>query len=46
MLKWVAEIWSEILIFQLKMKNTISLGNATTHKTSKVKDKIMKLYYQ
>ena len=46
MLKWVAKIWSEILIFQLKMKSTISLGNATTHKTSKVKDEIIKLYCQ
>ena len=30
----------KIVIFQLKMKNAIVLGNAITHNTSKMKDKI------
>ena len=30
----------KIFIFQLKMKNTIYPEQCTTHKTSKVKDKI------
>ena len=46
MLKWVADYGVKILIFQLKIKTLLVLGNATTHKTSKVKEKIMKLYYQ
>ena len=34
--------WSmeKIFIFQLKMKKLLLLDNATTHKTSKIKDKI------
>ena len=39
MLKWVAEVFKKSY-FQLKMKTLLVLNNATTHKTSKVKDDI------
>ena len=40
MIKWVDEVWWENIHFLLKMKTQLVLDNATTHKISKVKNKI------
>ena len=40
MIKWVAEVWRKYSFSNLKWKKLLVLGNTTTHKTSKVKDKI------
>ena len=40
MLKLVAEEWRKYLFSNLKWKTLLVLHNATTHKTSRVKDKV------
>ena len=40
MIKWVAEVRWKYSFFNLKWKTLLVLVDKTTHKTSKVKDKI------
>ena len=42
MMKWISEVWREkIFVFDLKLRTLLVLDNATTHKTSKVKNQRM-----